>query len=221
VVRNSVVSENTSTLTSNLPSFGDGQLISMNANAGGIHVGGGIATRVENAAIIGNSATATEPQGEPIGFDAGMLVGNSPLVMHNAQIDDNRATTTSATLADVGPSGTALELDGGGTISNTSILRNVAISVSPGGAAATNGGLAVFNFAGNPKLVTVEDSVMTGNITKARSWRDFCPDGLGRRSGVSQGGRGEIDRRDLPSVRSEPERVGPLTTPRIKGQPRA
>src|SRR5438067_1986646 len=50
---------------------------------------------------------------------------------------------------------------------------------------------------------------------------DVPPGGLGRRSGVSQGGRGEIDRRDLPSVRSEPERVGPVTTSRIKGKPRA
>ena len=81
-----------------------------------------------------------------------MLVGNSPLVMHNAQIDDNRATTTSATSADVGPSGTALELDGGGRISNTSILGNVAISVSPGGAAATNGGLAVSTSPATPSL---------------------------------------------------------------------
>jgi hypothetical protein len=50
---------------------------------------------------------------------------------------------------------------------------------------------------------------------------DVPPGGLGRRSGVSQGGRGEINRRDLPSMRSEPERVGPVTTSRIKGEPRA
>jgi hypothetical protein len=38
---------------------------------------------------------------------------------------------------------------------------------------------------------------------------------------VSQGGRQEVDRRDLPSVRSEPEHVGAMTTSRIKSAPRA
>ncbi|MGO9750473.1 MAG: hypothetical protein ACLP22_02965 [Solirubrobacteraceae bacterium] len=46
VIRDSVVSGNASTLTSNLPSFGDGALINMNANAGGLHVGNAIATTV-------------------------------------------------------------------------------------------------------------------------------------------------------------------------------
>lgn len=40
---------------------------------------------------------------------------------------------------------------------------------------------------------------------------DIRPGSVGRRAGMSQGGRGEINRRDLPSVRSEPERVRPMT----------
>jgi hypothetical protein len=46
---------------------------------------------------------------------------------------------------------------------------------------------------------------------------DVRPDGLGRRPGMSQGGRGEVDRGDLPSARGEPERVGPVTTARVEG----
>jgi hypothetical protein len=98
-----------------------------------------------------------------------MVLGDSPLVMRNAQIDGNRTTTTSASSADVGPSGSALELDGPGTISNTSILGNIVKSMSPGGVAATNGGLAVLNFTGDPKLVTVQNSVVSRNITEAHS----------------------------------------------------
>ena len=169
VVRNSVVSDNHSTLTNTLPSFAGGQLIRMNANAGGIHVGNGIATTVDSTAISENSAAATDPQGEPIGIDAGMILGDSPLVMRNSQLDNNRTTTTAATSVDAGPSGSALELDGPGTISNTSILGNIAISTSPGGAAATNGALAVFNSTGDPKLVTVQDSLVSRNLTAAHS----------------------------------------------------
>ena len=145
-VQNSVVSNNSSSLTNNtLPSSVAVQS-GMNANAGGIHVGDGIPTTVSNSAITGNSATATDTQGEPFAIDAAMIVGASPLVMRNTHIDDNAATTTSLTSADVGPEGSAIELDGGGTISNTTIEDNLATSVSTGGTADTNGGLAVFNF---------------------------------------------------------------------------
>jgi hypothetical protein len=46
---------------------------------------------------------------------------------------------------------------------------------------------------------------------------DVGPDGLGRRPGMSQGGRGEVDRGDLPAAGSEPERVGPVATARVEG----
>jgi hypothetical protein len=167
MVRNSVISDNATSLTSTYPSFFGGALIKMNANGGGLHVGDGVPTTIGNAAIVDNSTTATDPDGEPGGFDAGVNIGNSPVVITNSQIDDNQATTTSATSADVGPSGSAIELDGTGTISNASIIGNSATSISPAGAAATNGGLAVFNGVG--QLVTVQDSVISRNTTEAIS----------------------------------------------------
>ena len=42
------------------------------------------------------------------------------------------------------------------------------------------------------------------------------PHRLGRRPGVCQGRRGEVNRGDLPSARSEPERVGPVTAARVE-----
>ena len=166
-VQDSVVSNNSASLTSNLPSFYGGALINMNANAGGIHVGTGIPTMVENTAITGNSATATDLQGEPDAIDAGMNVGDSPIVIQNTQIDGNQDTTTSATTADSLPTGDTVELDGSGTISNTRIVGNSSISVSPGGAAAAGGALGVFNGVG--QLVTMQNSVISGNITEAFS----------------------------------------------------
>jgi hypothetical protein len=45
---------------------------------------------------------------------------------------------------------------------------------------------------------------------------DIRPGNLGRRAGMSQGDRGEINRGDLPSVRGEPQRVRPMTATCIK-----
>jgi hypothetical protein len=61
----------------------------MNANAGGIHVGDGIPTTVKNTAITGNSATATDTQGEPISIDAGVIVGTA-----HSSCGTLRSTTT-------------------------------------------------------------------------------------------------------------------------------
>jgi hypothetical protein len=170
-VQDSIVSDNSSSLINNTLPASVGIQSGMNANAGGIHVGDGIPTTVKNTAIDGNSATAIDLRGALFGIDAGMLVGYSPLVMQNTQVDDNRTTTTELTSTGVGSAGSALELDGGGTISGTSIDGNVAISTSPGGLADTNGGLAVFYF-GNPggaQLVTVRNSDISGNVTESFS----------------------------------------------------
>ena len=45
---------------------------------------------------------------------------------------------------------------------------------------------------------------------------DVRPDGLGRRPGMCQGRRGEVNRGDLPSARSEPKRVGPVAAARVE-----
>ena len=171
LVQNSNVTDNSSSLVNNTLSSSVGAETGMTANAGGIHVGDGIPTTVVNSVIDRNSATAIDVRGELIGIDAGMIVGYSPLVMRNTQVDDNRSTTTALTSTDVGPAGSALELDGGGTISDTSIDDNFASSTSPNGLADTNGGLAVFYF-GNPggaQLVTVRNSDISGNVTESFS----------------------------------------------------
>ena len=168
-VRNAIVSSNSATLTSHLPVFAGGNVIDMNANSGGIHVSDGVPTTVENTAVTGNTVTATDLLGEPIAFDAGMLMGDSQLHMRNTLVTDNQVIASVATSADVGPSGTALELDGGGTISNTRISGNSATENSPAGAADVSSGLAVYNFNNDPELVTVQDSIISGNTATASS----------------------------------------------------
>lgn len=89
--------------------------------------------------------------------------------MRNSRITGNHVTETVATTAAQGPGGSVLELDGGGTITNTQIMGNDMTSGSPSGDAAVAGALAVFTFNEDPKLVTVKDSVISGNTATASS----------------------------------------------------
>ena len=169
-IGNSVVSGNSASLTSNLPSFADKTgktLIDMNANSGGVHVNDGATATIDSATIQGNTVSAKDPAGEPLAFDAAMYAGDARVVMRNSFISRNDVTVTSATAHDVGSGGSALELDGGGTISGTRITDNSAEAISPAGEAQVNGGLAVLNFNHDAKLVLVKNSVISGNTATA------------------------------------------------------
>jgi filamentous hemagglutinin len=164
-LRDSVVNGNASRLTSALPLLStDGNYVLL-ANAGGIHVGDHIPTTVQRSTINDNAAVSSDPEGEASSIDAGMIVGASPLTMRDSQVDRNLTATTALTVGDVGPAGSALEVDGSGAIADTSIDGNVASTVSPGGAASTAGGLFVLD----TDLLTVENSTISGNLTVAQS----------------------------------------------------
>ena len=166
-VNHSVVSANTASLTSDLPSSFGGQVIDLQANDAGIHVDDGNAISIENSAITGNLATGSDLNGEAESVDAAMSTGDSALVIRNTVISGNTSLSKSGTTTDVGPGGDAIEVDGGGTISNTAITGNVSAIVSPRGAAAVVGALGVYNFTSDPRLLTVRDSTISGNTLSA------------------------------------------------------
>ena len=173
-VRDSAVNGNRAELTSSLPIFAaDGEtVIDMNAHGGGVHVsGGGVPARFDHTVISGNSVRVTDPVGEPLGFDAAMLVdADSSLTMRDSVISHNTVTVTVATTADVGPSGTALELGGSARISNTRITDNHVTVTSPDGVAGATGGVAVYNFSDEPpEQVVITDSVIANNTARAFS----------------------------------------------------
>jgi hypothetical protein len=169
VVRGSTVIDNRSVLTTSLPAFAKGALIGTGVNAGGIHIGDGIATTVLNSNIVDNTATADNPSGEATAIDAAMLVGDSPLTMQNVRVSGNQTLNTVATSADIGPGGSTLELDGPGDLSNIALVHNASSETSVSGLASDAGALAVFNFTGDPEPVTVRDSVISGNVAEADS----------------------------------------------------
>jgi hypothetical protein len=166
VIRNTVVERNSSRLTSAFPiQAQDGSVIAMSANAGGIHIGDGISATIVGAWIAGNVTSATDPNGEPFAIDSGMIVGDSRLVLRDSQVDGNLVATTSATEADQGPVGSALEADGPTSIIDSSISGNVATSTSPNGDASVSNGLLTIG----TDPVTVQDSTITGNFSAAHS----------------------------------------------------
>jgi hypothetical protein len=170
VIRDSVVDGNTSLLSTTVPLFSsDGDFVIL-ANAGGIHVGDHIPTTVERTRIDDNAAIATDLQGEASSIDAGVIVGASPLIMRASHVDHNLTATTAATVADVAPVGDALEIDGSGTIVDSTVNGNVATTFSPDGVAGTYGGLGVFD----TDLLTVKNSAISDNFTLARSQTGFA-----------------------------------------------
>jgi hypothetical protein len=167
VIRDSVISGNTSSLSTDLPAVFGGQVQNLVANGGGVTVSGRTpATTVENTVISKNAAIATTPNGAGGAIDAGMYVSAGSLDMSGSVVSGNRTITEAGHSDGVGSSGSALEVDGGGTISSTRITGNFSSMDSPHSAAGTSGALGIF---GNYSMLIVRDSVITGNTATASS----------------------------------------------------
>ena len=167
VIQDSVISGNTASLSTDLPTVFGGQVQNLVANTGGVLVTGRTpTTTVENTVISKNTAIATDTNGEGGALNAGMNVTGGTLDMSGSVVSGNRAITKTGTSEGVGFAGSALEADGGGTISDTRITGNFSSVDSPHSAAGVAGALGVF---GNNSLLTVRDSAITGNRAIARS----------------------------------------------------
>jgi hypothetical protein len=167
VIQDSVISGNTASLSTDLPTVFGGQVQNLVANTGGVLVTGRTpTTTVENTVISKNTAIATDPNGEGGALDAGMNVTGGTLDMSGSVVSGNRAITKTGTSEGVGFAGSALEADGGGTISDTRITGNFSSVDSPHSAAGVAGALGVF---GSDSLLTVRDSTITGNTAIASS----------------------------------------------------
>jgi hypothetical protein len=166
-VTNSVVSNNTASLTSSYPSG-----VHMNANTGGIHVGGFGSATIQGSRITGNLASASDPAGQPAAFDAALAVGLSDfcvcgqtLVLQDSVISGNRTIVTGNGSADGDASGGALEVDGAATITNTAIVGNSTTLSSLTGAATAFGTVLLLDL--DSKTIVIKYSVIRGNTVKA------------------------------------------------------
>jgi hypothetical protein len=159
---NSVVADNLVSLSSLLPGG-----IEMLSNGGGVHIGDGSTATIDNSRIDRNSIVVSVPNGQPAGFDAGVIVGASSLAIRNSSISGNRVTATLGSSAEAGPSGGAFEVDGSATIDNTRITGNTTTVSSTAGAADATG--AVFVSNGGSQPVVMSNSAVTGNSVSASS----------------------------------------------------
>jgi hypothetical protein len=166
-ISGSVVSNNTASLTSTFPfDVGGGDTLDMNANGGGIHVGDDSTVTIENAELNGNTVSVDDSNGEPYAFDAALHPGSGPLVLRNVTIADNHVVATVASTADVGPSGSAIDIVGPSTVTNVQITGNTTTVTSGSGTAGANGAVYAGSTA-QPAVIT--NSVIRGNSVKASS----------------------------------------------------
>ncbi len=169
-VRRSQVVKNRADLVTSWPVEAQGELIDMNANSGGIHIGNGSTVIISDTTISHNAISAIDPAGEPLAFDGGMCAcGESSVNMTNTTISHNRVTADVATTADVGASGSALEFDGPAVVTHSRISNNTVSVRSASGLASAIGALTVLNFSDDPGQVTVTDSAITGNTVLSAS----------------------------------------------------
>jgi hypothetical protein len=171
-IRNSTVGDNSTVLSATFPHpypEQGGGTDSMASNGGGIHTSDGGSTTIANSHLDGNTITVSDPNGEPVGFDAALCTcGENSLTLTNSTANGNKVIATVGSQADVGPSGpAAMEFDGPATITNTRITGNSTTVTSPDGAAEALG--AVGGFQISPDTATITNTVISGNTVTASS----------------------------------------------------
>lgn len=165
-VTNSVISNNTGSLTSAYPSG-----IDSFADSGGIHIGGLGSATIQGSRITGNTLSASNAAGPTAAGSAGLGVGLSDfcvcgqtLVLTDSVVSGNRVSVAGG---DGSLAGNAMEIDVPSTISNTAVIGN-SITVSSRTGAATAGG-AVFAFDGESQPVVMKNMLISGNSVRASS----------------------------------------------------
>jgi hypothetical protein len=160
------VSENKARLQSTLPYFVAGaDPLDMNANGGGIHAGDGGAVTITGAALDDNVVRVDDPNGEPYAFDSALHPGDGPLVLRNVSMDGNILTARVRSSADVGSSGSAIDLNGPSTITGARITRNSTVVRSIDGSAEAAGAVYAGVAAGDRPVIA--SSLISGNTVKA------------------------------------------------------
>lgn len=89
--------------------------------------------------------------------------------MRDTLISGNRVEAQTLSTELTGPQGSAVELQGGGTLTNVHIVGNPVVARADDGLAGATGGLAVYDFEGSPDLVRVRNSSISGNTVLAAS----------------------------------------------------
>lgn len=168
-IHDSVFLDNSASLVSRLPYLVPGaNPLELNANGGGVHVGDGCTVTIDDTIFRGNVAAVSDPNGQPVVLDAAVHPGDGRLVLRDSTIADNLTFANVASTADVGPSGSAIDVAGLSTITRTRITGNKTVVISHSGAAAATAG-GVYAFGTVPQPMEISDSVISDNSAIAWS----------------------------------------------------
>jgi hypothetical protein len=174
-IRGGSISDNEASLTSRLPYFvgdGKGSTIDMNANGGAAHFVGGSTISIAHARINENKVSVDDPKGEPYAFDSALHFSErSTIDLSHSTIEDNRVRAKVGSSEHVGPSGSAIDINGPSrgdhglqTVSHVRIAGNTTLVTSEDGEAQATGG-AIYNSS----ATRITNSVISGNRLTARS----------------------------------------------------
>jgi hypothetical protein len=163
------ISHNRVDLTSDLPAFAQGELLDIQSHAGGALIANAVPTSIERSALVGNVVTGNAPNASAVVYDAALHVLDSPLTMRDTWVMGNRVEAQTSSTDETGPQGSAVELQGGGTLTRVRIEGNSVVARTREGVAQATGGLAVYDFAGSPDRLRVGDSRIVGNTVTASS----------------------------------------------------
>ena len=168
-IRDSSISGNRVDLTSDLPAFVGDELMGIESHAGGALIANHVPTAIERSVFAGNVVTGRAPNAQAIVYDAALHMLDSPLTMRDTLITGNRVEADTLSTEETGPQGSAVELQGGGTLTNVHIVGNSVVARADDGLAGATGGLAVYDFTGSPDLARVRNSTISGNTVVAAS----------------------------------------------------
>ena len=166
-LRHSSVTENEARLTTAFPSvLDDGTPLNLQANGGGAHVGNDAPVTLESSHVDENVTAIVGPAAQDGVTTAGLLVNQSPLVMHDSTVSHNRATAD-VRAAPQGDGG-AFEFDGVADISGSEFVGNTTTLTARDGdsvALAPVTALAIVVTGSDPGASTFSHTVVADNET--------------------------------------------------------
>jgi hypothetical protein len=163
------LNENVASLTSNLPyELPGGDTIDMNANGGAVHAGDGTSVAIDGVALRNNTVSVSDANGRPYAFDAALHPGSGPLAIRDSVIDGNSVVADVQSTDGVGPSGSAIDINGAATVADTRISRTTTVVTSHGGTAAGSG--AVYAGDDESDAIVISNTQISGNTVTATSY---------------------------------------------------
>ena len=162
------LNENVASLTSTLPyQLPGGDTIDMNANGGAVHAGDGTAIAIDGVTFKHNVLSVNDTNGRPYAFDAALHPGSGPLSIRDSVIDGSSVTLDVQSTDGVGPSGSAVDINGPATVADTRITGTTTVVTSHSGTAAGSGAVYTGDAGSDP--IVISNTQISGNTVTATS----------------------------------------------------